>query len=157
MNKEQLLAMRALIDADIQEIDSRTPVLEGHPDVFTPDECGYFYTILQRIPDGKWDVYSGYNFNKKAENVIRTKHAAQEFAFGLEVMMKLRGCRGAKRFVAGEANWYIGLRGGRLVICSTKDDATDCILGCFNTAKNTLAALALVGEGDILRAIAGLV
>jgi hypothetical protein len=157
MNKEQLLALRDFIDAEIQVKDSRKPELEGHPDVFTPDECGYFYTILQRIPDGKWDVYSGYNFNKKAENVLRTRHAAEEFAFGLEVMMKLRGCRGAKRFVDGEKNWCIGLWDGKLRAYETEESPTDCILCCFDTEGNAQAAIAIVGEDDILRAIAGLV
>jgi hypothetical protein len=157
MNKEQLLALRDLITAELKEIDFCKPELEGHPDVFTPDACGYFYTILQRIPDGKWDVYSGYNFNKKAENVLRTRHAAEEFAFGLEVMMKLRGCRGAKRFVDGEKNWYISLWDGELRVYETEESPIDCILCCFNTEVNAHAALDEVGEDDILRAIAGLV
>jgi hypothetical protein len=93
----------------------------------------------------------------EAKNVFRTHKPAEEFAFGLEVMMKLRGCRGAKRFVEGEKNWHIGLWNGKLGVYETRNTPTDCILGRFDTKENAQAAIAIVGEGTILRAIAGLV
>jgi hypothetical protein len=157
MNKEQLLALRDLIDAEIQEIDFCTPEPEGHPDVFTPERGDDFYTILQSFDDGGFTVTESILERGHLKNVFRTEEAAQEFAFGLEVMMRLRGCRGAKRFEGGKANRYIGLFGGQLGIYCVENDATDCILGCFNTEENAQAALATVGEDAILRAIAGLV
>jgi len=155
MNVTELEKKHAELGEEIKRFKEQG---EGHPDVFTPvNSSDQIYCIDQDICTGKFTAGGCKKAGDPVKNVFRTEEAAQSFADGLNVIMELKACKGARKFMAGEENWTIRVVGGEVSLEYWNRTPSCCIFACFDTRENAEAAIKKIGEARIVAAVAGLV